>query len=404
MNIKTMKFMDSFVGIPVCLLLMTFAKFKRIFIKPKKNIEPQKILLMKFFGMGSIILGTPMIRALKQKYPDAEIYFLTFAGNQEICKLIEHIDRVYSIRTRSFHLFAKDLIQTIHALRKKKCDVSIDMEFFSKFSVIMSTLIGAQVKIGFFLREIWRENLLDYHIYYNHYKHLTEIYGNMIRPLGVECSDFSLYKPPSLKNKREKINLLLRAEAVSPDESIVCINVNASDLCPERKWPKENFISLISKISDNFPLKIILIGSPGEHSYVQQVYQNIPRQYKENIIDLSGKTDVYMLLELFRMSELLITNDSGPLHFAEMVGLKTISFFGPETPLLYGPIGKRHTVFFKDLYCSPCLNVYNVKTALCNGDNKCMQSITVDEVFAEISRILTHQRKAKKLPQNSRSN
>ncbi len=395
MNIKTMKLMDSFVGIPVCLLLTIFIKLKKIFINPPKDdIEIRKILLMKFFGMGSIILGTPMIRSLKQKYPNAEIYFLTFAGNKEICNLIDLIDRTYSIRTNELSLFAKDLIGVISALRKKKCDVSIDMEFFSKFSVIMSFLIGAKTKIGFFLREIWRENLLDHHIYYNHYKHLTEIYCHMVRPLGVECNDFSLYKPPALKDKREEMQLLLKDKIASQNKTIICVNVNASDLCPERRWPKDNFIGLMTDMLDNLHIKIILIGSPGERPYVRQVYRDIPEQYKESIIDLSGKTDVYMLLELFRMSRLLITNDSGPLHFAEMVGLESISFFGPETPLLYGPLGKKHTVFFKGLYCSPCLNVYNVKTAFCDGDNKCMQSITVDEVFDKAKKIMEKKKSA----------
>lgn len=388
--------MDAYIGTPICLLLTAYTKTKKIFSMPRKNnIEIKKILLFKFFGMGSIILGTPMIRSLKQKYPNAEIYFLTFAGNKEICDLIDLIDHTYSIRTKKLSLFARDLICVISALRRKKCDVSIDMEFFSKFSIIISFLIGAKIKIGFFLREIWRENLLDHHIYYNHYKHLTEIYCNMIRPLGAECNDFNLYKPAALKDKSEKAQLLLKDKIASQNKTIICVNVNASDLCPERRWPKDNFIRLMTHILDNFPVKIILIGSPGERPYIQQVYRDIPQQYKGNIIDLSGKTDVYMLLELFRMSRLLITNDSGPLHFAEMVGLESISFFGPETPLLYGPLGKKHTVFFKELYCSPCLNVYNVKTAFCDGDNKCMQSITVDEVFVKVKQVITPQKKPK---------
>ncbi len=391
MNIKMMKFIDSFVGIPVCLILTVYARLKKIFVKSKKNnVEVKKILLFKFFGMGSIILSTPMIRALKQKYPQARIYFLSFGSNLEICNLIDLIDRVYVIKTDNLYLFIKGLIFAVSALRKEKLDISIDMEFFSKFSLIMSVLIGAKTKTGFFLREIWRENLLDHHIYYNHYKHLTEIYCSMVRPLGVECHDFSLYKPPVLKDKREETILLLQDKIDLANQAIVCVNVNASDLCPERRWPKDNFITLMTKLLDNYDdqVKLVLIGSPGEQSYVQEVYRAIPEKHRKEILDLSGKTSVYILLELFRMSRLLITNDSGPLHFAEMVGLESISFFGPETPLLYGPLGKNHTVFFKELYCSPCLNVYNVKTAFCDGDNKCMQSITVDEVFAKTVQVL----------------
>ncbi len=248
----------------------------------------------------------------------------------------------------------------------------------------MSFLTGARIKIGFFLREIWRENLLDVHVYYNHYKHLTEIYANMIRPLGLLCDDFTLYRPPDLPQKKEQLGRLLKNRVNFVDDKIVCINVNASPLCPERKWPKDKFVKLIRRLLDNFDIKIVLIGSPSEAEYVSQVYSEIDSNYGNKLINLAGKIDICMLIELFKSSGLLITNDSGPLHFAVMVGLDTISFFGPETPLLYGPVGAEHTVFFKDLYCSPCLNVYNVKTALCGGDNKCMQAISVDEVFDKV--------------------
>ncbi len=130
MNIKTMKFIDAFLGIPICLLLTIYNKIKHLICGSNRTIkdsEINKIILIKFFGMGSIILSTPMIRRLKQKYPNAKIYFLTFAGNEEICNLIEFIDEVYGIRTKSFTLLCCDLLSIIHKLRSKHCDVVIDM-------------------------------------------------------------------------------------------------------------------------------------------------------------------------------------------------------------------------------------------------------------------------------------
>jgi len=89
------------------------------------------------------------------------------------------------------------------------------------------------------------------------------------------------------------------------------------------------------------------------------------------------------LLPFLRGCDLFITNDSGPLHMAALVGTPTVSFFGPETPEFYGPLGDSETtaVFYKHLYCSPCLSAYNVKTPVCGGDNRCLQAITVDEVL-----------------------
>jgi len=78
---------------------------------------------------------------------------------------------------------------------------------------------------------------------------------------------------------------------------------------------------------------------------------------------------------------LFVTNDSGPLHIAAALGLPTLSLFGPETPVLYGPKGGNPLIFYKGLYCSPCLSVFNAKTAPCSGQNICMQSISAGKVL-----------------------
>ena len=81
----------------------------------------------------------------------------------------------------------------------------------------------------------------------------------------------------------------------------------------------------------------------------------------------------------------MITNDSGPLHIAEWYGTKIVAFFGPETPVIYGPRSKDALVFYlKDKYCSPCINVYDNKKSLYGDickDNKCLSEIKPIEVF-----------------------
>jgi ADP-heptose:LPS heptosyltransferase len=87
------------------------------------------------------------------------------------------------------------------------------------------------------------------------------------------------------------------------------------------------------------------------------------------------------MIALLSICDACISNDSGPLHIAAALGIRTVSFFGPESPLLYGPRGEGHTVFYAGIYCSPCLNVYNAKKAMCNGNNICMQEITPEQVI-----------------------
>lgn len=76
-----------------------------------------------------------------------------------------------------------------------------------------------------------------------------------------------------------------------------------------------------------------------------------------------------------------MANDSGPLHLGCAMDVPTVSFFGPETPRLYGPLQGPHRVFFKELPCSPCLNIRNAKLSACE-DNKRLKAISPEEVFS----------------------
>ena len=95
---------------------------------------------------------------------------------------------------------------------------------------------------------------------------------------------------------------------------------------------------------------------------------------------LAGKTTLPQLLVLYALSELLITNDSGPAHFASMTPITVITLFGPETPLLFRALTPRAIPIWMQLPCSPCVNAYNNRQSPCR-DNICMKSITVDHVF-----------------------
>ena len=90
---------------------------------------------------------------------------------------------------------------------------------------------------------------------------------------------------------------------------------------------------------------------------------------------------------LFDMADLLVTNDSGPAHFASMTKTQVLVLFGPETPQLYGPVGERIHIIWKALSCSPCINAINHRFSPC-CDNQCMKQITVDEVCAKAMEIL----------------
>ncbi|MBF0440630.1 MAG: glycosyltransferase family 9 protein [Oligoflexales bacterium] len=158
------------------------------------------------------------------------------------------------------------------------------------------------------------------------------------------------------------------------------VNANCSDLCYHRNWPLGNYAKLIKQISIHYPgIKIILLGANEDILQVNNLVAMVGDG--ANIVNLAGKTSIRELLVLIEKTALMISNDSGPAQFTAGYQTQSIVLFGPETPVLYKPANKKTTVFYKSLYCSPCLNVYHNKGFDFCNENRCMKEIGVEEVF-----------------------
>lgn len=381
MKTSTMKKIDHYVGIPVCLCLDIVQRLRDIF--PRKQVSDyRRILVMKFFGMGSILLASPMLRAIKARHPNATIAFLTFEANRDIVMRLGLVDEVYTLRTGSLCQFAGDLLRSLLIIRRARYDVTMDMEFFSKFSTIITYLSGSPVRIGYFMRQLWRGDLLTEQIYYNHFKHITEVIGALAAPLDVRITDGAIQRPLISASDLERAAQLLAANGVGPDEMLIAFNVNVSDLSLERRWPKEHFQQLAAALLLELDARLLFVGGSGDVAYVNEAIA--PFMGNDRVVSLAGKSSLGELLGVMTHCDLFITNDSGPLHLAASLGIPTVSFFGPETPVLYGPRGGDALIFHEELYCSPCLNVFNVKTAPCAGRNLCLSAIQADTVLAGI--------------------
>ncbi|OGL39033.1 MAG: hypothetical protein A3C43_06780 [Candidatus Schekmanbacteria bacterium RIFCSPHIGHO2_02_FULL_38_11] len=384
MKINQMKAIDKWLGIPICILLTLFNK---IWIFPKfrkRKDKVKKILVMKYFGIGSILLATPAFRALRKSFPDANITFLTFSSNEEICNILKIADDYIYLPTKDFSAFFFRTLRALWKIRKEQFDISVDMEFFSKFSTIINYLSSAQRRVGFYSRQMWRGDLLTDHIYYNHHRHIIDIFLALFSPLGIESNDKEIDKIKPSDREKKYIKELLKSEGFTENNLIIGVNINSSDMCYERRWPEENFRKLISELINSHNAKIIMIGGEEDKDYVEKTVKEL--NFKDSILNLAGKLNLAGLIALLDEIKLFITNDSGPFHLAVSLGTPTVSFFGPETPSLYGHYSSddKHIIFYKGIYCSPCLSVYNVKTAVCNGDNQCLKKITFKEVYETI--------------------
>jgi ADP-heptose:LPS heptosyltransferase len=151
-------------------------------------------------------------------------------------------------------------------------------------------------------------------------------------------------------------------------------------------WPVDRFAALARRLLANDPNRLVVLMGIAEGAESARAITDVANDPR--CIDFVGRTRTLRdVVELFHQSDLLITNDSGPAHFATLTGIKSITLFGPETPVLYGTLGEGHVCLYAHLACSPCLSALNHRNSPCT-DNVCLQAITVDEVMAEAERLL----------------
>lgn len=390
LSFTKMRIMDRHLGSLLCACFSLLSHLeRRRQVRPEEPLNLQKILVTKYFGMGSLILASPMVRALRQRYPNARIDLLTIEQNRLLSEILPIFDRVYTVDTRNLPSVIKSMLLALRRIRREKYDVVIDAEFFSRLSSLVSYFVRARYSAGFYLSEIWRGDFLTHPVHFNYYRHAILGFMALARSLGAESADYSLERLGISDEAEKSVRSKLMTLGVLPGQRIICVNVNTGPLSPERRWPEENFARLIKMVLSEFPDTIVLlIGAPSDLALVGKMHALIGWEDQPRVLNVAGMFSLSQLCAVLQISDLLVTNDSGPLHIAEALATPTLSFFGPETPLLYGPTGDNQIVFYKGIYCSPCLNVHNQKKAPCNGNNVCMKLISPDEVFASTKRIL----------------
>jgi len=369
----------------VCSLLHLPAQF----IPKPKNQDPaavKKLLVVKFFGIGSLILATPFFAAARKAFPNAEIHLLTLSSNREISKMISEIDHVHCINLGS-NIF--DAITVYLACLRETFrghyDVLIDMEFYTRASAVVSLASWAPVRVGFHSRGVYRGNIQSHRVPFNTYWHVTKNFLSLLEPFGYDAvSDHTL---PSLKlspSLQENVQKFLEHLGDNRNRFIV-INVNAGELAYERRWFPDRFAQLASRLCRDYQVSCLFIGSPAEKKYVQDVVDNVLAQGGD-AHNVAGQFNLEEVAQICRESKLVITNDSGPLHLAAATGVPVVGFFGPETPVLYGPSGKGHLVFHQMLSCSPCINIEQSKHIKCwHSTPICQERTTVDQVLQAIA-------------------
>ena len=394
MNVNAMRKIDFYLGVPLTFMATRLIKFFDLFKKKPQKIE--KMLLIELSEMGSTILADPAMRKAKNKL-STELYFLIFKKNKPSLDILQTVpaQNIFTIREDNLAIFIWDVLRYLVWCRKKKFTAVVDLELFSRATALLSAFSGATYRVGFYAfhnEGLYRGNMLTHKVAYNPHIHIAKNFIALIDALirnnnelpytktKIEDSELQLPKITSTEAQQQLIYSkikILNADFSAKKNPIILINPNASDLLPQRRWMPEYFVNLMKTILAEHPQHYILItGSPAERAQVETLMTQVDDKH---CLNFAGETKFAQLIDLYNISTLMVSNDSGPGHFSAVTELRTFIIFGPETPKLYGSLGNS-TAIYSELACSPCVSATNHRNTPCRN-NVCLQVIKPDYVY-----------------------
>lgn len=408
LSVDTMRLIDRVAGVPLCMVASIWVWLTdKLRGKDKASSVPERVLFVELSEMGSAILVDPAMRQTIDR--GAEIYFVIFKKNKASLDLLRTVpeSNIFTIDASGLFPLIKDTLRFLLQTRRWRIDTVIDLELFSRFTALLTGLSGAHRRVGYHIfhgEGLWRGTMLTHRVHYNAHHHISKNFLALVHAAFSKTAETPFSKvyiddaqirlakadidPKQQSELNDRITRLAADSQIDyrpEEERLLLVNANASDLLVQRRWPPGRFAELVQAMSAKWPDALILLtGSPAEFDYVE----NVRRQANtKRALNFAGHVQFAELPALYSLADVMVTNDSGPAHFAAVTSLKTVVLFGPETPALYGSLGDSIAVT-ANLACSPCVSAANHRKTPCS-DNVCMKSIEVAHVMAAVSRQLS---------------
>lgn len=341
---------------------------------PKK--EPQNILVRMPNWIGDLVMATPVLTDLRKRYPKAKITAMCLS---KLASMLEHDNDIDELFTFTYpngwlhRIENRDLLARLQA-----GDYDLGVLLTNSLSSAWWFWRGkVENRLGY--SGHWRRLLLNQVAPIPpeiEKQHLVLTYKMLLAPLGVPLSD-SKPRIHLLDSEIEEAKNLLARNGVPHGARLVGVNPGAA-FGTAKCWLPERFRKVTEHLLQDPDTYILYFGDPVGAPLVKTICSGL----SERVINLAGGTSLRQLVALIRLCNVLLTNDSGPLHVAAAVGTPVVALFGSTSDVKTGPYGEG-VVIHKHVECSPCY----LRT--CPIDFRCMKNISVDEVETELRKILS---------------
>jgi len=348
----------------------------------------KKILVILIAGIGDLVLASKSLRCLRNTNPDGEIHLFTSTDATPIAVSYPYVDKVWSFPIRELRaskLHAWNILKLIRNLRRIEFETIINL--YSVDSVrgaikmgLLFLLLKAKEKIGhdhkgfglFLTKKIPADTF--------HNKHRADAMMDAAILAGAIC-DYQGTEVYWNRGSKSKWKQLVLSEKTKTSRYVIGMSPGGDR--KNRHWKAEHYAKLADMLIDSLNAQIILLGSPVETdiaAYIESQMRNIP-------INLAGQLSLDELTYIMNQFDLLVANDSGPMHIAIALKIPTVAIFGPSDPAMTGPYAS-HDLFrvvSKDIHCRPCLK------ETCDHV-LCLESLMPDEVYSKCIELLKDQK------------
>jgi lipopolysaccharide heptosyltransferase II len=389
---KVIVVLMSIVGF--CLWLSRLGK-KYPSLRPQ-SFHPKRILIIRLDLIGDLVLSLTIVRALKRTYPEAEIDLVALPSSASVATNDPHLAAIIpydpNIWRRAQALLKpknwrelRSLVRSMHAR-----DYDLAVSVYGRWAAVLALLSGARRRVGYrsegfpgFMTDNVAGGVPGRWRHWSPFdnKHEVDYCLELARAAGAVLTPED--RIPRLyvnERTRQQVEQLLRHEGVPPGKPLIVCHINSNN-GQSKRWPIPYWAFLIDRLIEKMDAQIVLTGAPDDLPQIERVLQ---RTYaREQVINLTGKTNLTQLAALLQMADLLISGDSGPLHMGVACGTPIVSIYGPTNPLLGGPVSPDATILRSGIWCSPCY------TAKAPADcpfytTQCMKNILPAQVFTAV--------------------
>jgi len=338
----------------------------------------KKILVVRTDRIGDVLLSTPVIKALRKKFPQSHIAVMVRPYARDIILGNPYLDEVIIYDKYGSQRRLRQSIKFALRLRRKRFDLALVLHPTNRAHLVtylagIKRRVGFNRKLGFLLTDKIEHKKQEGR------KHECEYTLDLLRLLKIEPQAKGLFMP--IREESEiYIKEFLVNQGVQRRDKLIAVHPGAS--CPSKVWPAERFAEVAEKLAAEFKVKVVVVAGPDDLA----IGKSLAGLLHCACIDASGKTTISQLGSLLRRCALFISNDSGPVHIASALGVPVVAIFGRAQPGLsphrWGPTGKDDVILHKDVGCRDCL-AHN-----CRKEFACLKAILTEDVLSAARKLL----------------